>query len=104
MALAAPDTLTPSDRLTIAIRAVEGSPSLKNGMRLRALFGTCESETRLRLLDRRATGITLLSDGFGLALRWIAILWRWGLRMAALGQFETIASQLAGPKRIEFSP
>ena len=52
MVLAAPDTLTRSDRLTVTIRAVEDSPPLKNGMRLRALFGTCETEIRLRLLDR----------------------------------------------------
>lgn len=52
MVLAAPDTLTPSDRFTMTIRAVEDSPPLKNGMRLRALFGTCEIEIRLRLLDR----------------------------------------------------
>ena len=52
MVLAAPDSLVPSDWLTIAIRAVEGSPPLKNAMRLRALFGTCELEARLRLLDR----------------------------------------------------
>jgi selenocysteine-specific elongation factor len=52
MVLAAPDTLALSDWLTIAIRAVEGSPPLKNGMRLRALLGTSESDSRLRLLDR----------------------------------------------------
>lgn len=52
MALAAPDTLAPSDWLTIAIRAVPGAPRLKNGMRLRALFGTEEIDVRLRLLDR----------------------------------------------------
>ena len=52
MALAGPDTLALSDWLTIAIRAVEGSPPLKNGMRLRALLGTSELDVRLRLLDR----------------------------------------------------
>ena len=52
MALAAPGTLAPSDWLTIAIRAVEGAPPLENGMRLRALLGTVELDTRLRLLDR----------------------------------------------------
>ena len=51
MVLAAPDTLIPSNRLTLAIRAVEGSPPLKTGMRLRALLGTSELEARLRLLD-----------------------------------------------------
>ena len=52
MALSAPDTLALSDWLTIAIRAVEGSPPLKNGMRLRAMLGTGEFDARLRLLDR----------------------------------------------------
>ena len=52
MALAAPGTLALSDWLTIAIRAVEGAPPLENGMRLRALLGTTELDTRLRLLDR----------------------------------------------------
>ena len=52
MVLAAPDTLALSSRLTIAIRAVEASPPLQNGIRLRGLFGTCELEARLRLLDR----------------------------------------------------
>ena len=52
MVLAASDTLTPSERLTISIRAVEGAPPLKTGMSLRALLGTSEMEARLRLLDR----------------------------------------------------
>jgi selenocysteine-specific elongation factor len=52
MALAAPDTLALSDWLTISVRAVEGAPPLKNGMRLRALLGTGEFDARLRLLDR----------------------------------------------------
>ena len=52
MALSAPDTLALSDWLTIAVRAVEGSPPLKNGMRLRAMLGTGERDARLRLLDR----------------------------------------------------
>jgi selenocysteine-specific elongation factor len=52
MALSTPDTLALSDWLTIAIRAVEGTPPLKNGMRLRALLGTSELDIRLRLLDR----------------------------------------------------
>ena len=52
MALAAPDSLTPSDWLTISIRAVEGASPLKNGMRLRAMLGTGEFDARLRLLDR----------------------------------------------------
>ncbi|MCB2059910.1 MAG: selenocysteine-specific translation elongation factor [Novosphingobium sp.] len=52
MALAEPGTLALSQWLTIAIGAVAGSPALKNGMRLRALFGTEEVDARLRLLDR----------------------------------------------------
>jgi selenocysteine-specific elongation factor len=52
MALAAPDTLELSDWLTISIRAVQDAPPLKNGMRLRAMLGTCEFDARLRLLDR----------------------------------------------------
>jgi selenocysteine-specific elongation factor len=52
MVLAAPETLTLSDWLTISIGAVEGAPPLKNGMRLRAMLGTCELDVRLRLLDR----------------------------------------------------
>jgi selenocysteine-specific elongation factor len=52
MSLAAPSTLTPSDWLTISLRAVAGAPSLKNGMRLRALLGTDEFDARLRLLGR----------------------------------------------------
>jgi selenocysteine-specific elongation factor len=52
MALAAPDTLTPADWLTFAVRAVDGAPPLKNGARLKALFGADEVEARLRLLDR----------------------------------------------------
>jgi len=52
MALAAPDTLALSDWLTISIRAVEGAPPLKNGMRVRAMLGTDELDARLRLLDR----------------------------------------------------
>jgi selenocysteine-specific elongation factor len=52
MALAAPDTLVPSDWITMAIRAVDGSPALKNAMRLCALMGTGEVDVRLRLLDR----------------------------------------------------
>jgi selenocysteine-specific elongation factor len=52
MALATPDTLELSDWLTIGLRAVDGAPPLGNGVRLRALFGTCEIDCRLRLLDR----------------------------------------------------
>jgi len=52
MALAAPGTLTPSDWLTVSIRAVATAPNLKNGMQLRVLLGTDEFDARLRLLDR----------------------------------------------------
>jgi selenocysteine-specific elongation factor len=52
MALAAPDTLALTDCLTMSIRAVEGAPPLKNGMRLRAMLGTGELDARLRLLNR----------------------------------------------------
>jgi selenocysteine-specific elongation factor len=51
MVLAAPDTLTPSNWLTIALRMVEGAPPLRNGARLRALLGTDELDVCLRLLD-----------------------------------------------------
>src|SRR3984893_5000315 len=52
MVLAAPDTLALSDSLTISIRAVDGAPQLKSGIRLRAMLGTHELDVRLRLLDR----------------------------------------------------
>jgi selenocysteine-specific elongation factor len=52
MALAAPDTLALSEWITISIRAVDGAPPLRNGMRLRAMLGTDERDARLRLLDR----------------------------------------------------
>lgn len=52
MALASPHAVELSEWLTLAVRAVAGSPPLKNGMRLRALFGTEELDARLRLLDR----------------------------------------------------
>lgn len=52
MALAAPGAVTPSDWLTLAIRAVDGAPPLKNGARLQALLGADEIAARLRLLDR----------------------------------------------------
>ncbi len=52
MSLAAAETLTLSEWLTISIRAVENAPPLKNGKRLRALLGTQELDVRLRLLDR----------------------------------------------------
>jgi len=52
MTLSLPEALELSSWLTISIGAVAGAPPLKNGMRLRALFGTGEIEVRLRLLDR----------------------------------------------------
>jgi selenocysteine-specific elongation factor len=52
MMLAAPDTLALSKWLTISIRTVEDSPPLKNGMKLRAMFGTAGLDARLRVLDR----------------------------------------------------
>jgi selenocysteine-specific elongation factor len=54
MALAAPDAVALSDWLTISIRAVDGAPPLRNGMRLRAMLGTDEADVRLRLLDQDA--------------------------------------------------
>ena len=52
MALVAPGGLEVSHWLTVALRALEGAPLLKNGACLRVLFGTGEAEMRLRLLDR----------------------------------------------------
>lgn len=52
MALAAPNALTLSSWLTISVRAVDGTPTLRNGVRLRAMLGTCELDVCLRLLDR----------------------------------------------------
>lgn len=52
MALAALGALAISDWLTMSVRAVQGAPPLKNGMRLRAMLGTHETDARLRLLDR----------------------------------------------------
>lgn len=52
MALSTPAAIEPSDWLTVALRTVESAPPLRNGMRLRALFGTAEIDVRLRLLDR----------------------------------------------------
>ncbi len=54
MALSFPDTVALSHWLTISIRAVEGAPTLKNGMKVRAMLGTHELDARLRLLDRDA--------------------------------------------------
>ena len=52
MALAVPGSLSLSEWLTLSIQALASAPPLKNGMGLRALFGTNEIEVRLRLLDR----------------------------------------------------
>jgi selenocysteine-specific elongation factor len=52
MVLAAPGTLTLCNWLTVSIRVIEGSPPLRNGMRLRALWGTSELDVRLRILER----------------------------------------------------
>lgn len=50
-ALATPGSLPSSEWLTMRIRAVATAAPLRNGMRLRALAGTGELDTRLRLLD-----------------------------------------------------
>jgi len=73
MVLAAPDALALCDWLTISIRAVAGAPSLKNGMRVRAMLGTEELDARLRLLDRDAleagqTGFAQLHCALAVAL------------------------------------
>ncbi|MEO6718532.1 MAG: SelB C-terminal domain-containing protein, partial [Novosphingobium sp.] len=52
IAMAAAGTLEAADWLTITLRSVPEAPALRNGARLRALFGTQEAEARLRLLDR----------------------------------------------------
>ena len=51
MALAAPEALESSEWLTMSVRAVTGTPPLKNGARLRAIVGTQELDARLRLLE-----------------------------------------------------
>jgi len=50
MSLAVPESLVLADWLTAAIRVVDNAPTLKNGMRLRAMLGTAEFDVRLRLL------------------------------------------------------
>jgi selenocysteine-specific elongation factor len=52
LVLATPGALATSDWLTLSIRAVADAPPLRNGAKLRALFGADEVEARLRLLDR----------------------------------------------------
>ncbi len=54
MALAAPDTLTLTEWLTMSIHAVSDAAPLRNGIRLRAMAGTDELDVRLRLLGRDA--------------------------------------------------
>lgn len=51
MVLAAPASLAPSNWLTLSIRSVDDAPPIENGKSLRALLGTSELTTRLRLLD-----------------------------------------------------
>lgn len=50
-ALAASGSLAASRWLTLSLRGVEDAAPLANGARLRALLGTAEVDTRLRLLD-----------------------------------------------------
>jgi len=52
MALAEPGAVPLSDWITVAVRALAGAPTIKNGARLRVLIGTSEVDARLRLLDR----------------------------------------------------
>jgi selenocysteine-specific elongation factor len=52
MVLASPGTLASSTWVSIAVRALESAPGLRNGARLRALMGTTERDVRIRLLDR----------------------------------------------------
>ena len=56
--------VTQSDWLSVQIRAVAAAPPLPNAIRLRLLFGTQESDVRLRLLDRDqlAPGETTLAQ------------------------------------------
>lgn len=73
MALVSPGALEHSDWLTLSLRTLAGAPPLKNGARLRALFGTQEAEARLRLLDRDVmepgeAGFAQLRFGQGVAI------------------------------------
>ena len=51
-ALTVPGRLTPSDWLSVHLRAVAGAPPLRTASRLRLLFATAELDVRLHLLDR----------------------------------------------------
>ncbi len=51
MALVAPGGLQVSHWLTLTLCSLAGAAPLKNGVKLRVMFGTGEAETRLRLLD-----------------------------------------------------
>lgn len=64
-ALARPGLITPARWLSVRLRAIEGAPPLPTGARLQLLYGTDETEVRLRLLDREtlepgATGFAQL--------------------------------------------
>lgn len=52
MALMSPGAMPSAQWLAVSMRAVANAPPLKNGVRLRALYGTDELGVRLRLLDR----------------------------------------------------
>jgi len=56
MALATPDLLETSEWLTVSLRVLPDAPELKNGARVKALFGTQEVAARLRLLDCDVAG------------------------------------------------
>ncbi len=53
MALAPPGLFAPSAWLAVRLRATPTAPPLYNGQRLRLLYGTDETDTVLRLLDRK---------------------------------------------------
>lgn len=53
-ALVSPGLLEPSAWLTVRLRAAPSAPPLRNGQRLRLLYGTAETDVVLRLLDRDA--------------------------------------------------
>ena len=63
-ALTSGGLLAPSAWLSVQLRTVASAPTLKNGARLRFLFGTEEVDARLRLLDRDelAPGDTVLAQ------------------------------------------
>jgi selenocysteine-specific elongation factor len=63
-ALTAHGLLTPSEWISVELRAVSSAPALPTSTRLRLLFGTAEVDARLRLLDRDelAPGETALAQ------------------------------------------